>query len=108
MLAKVIVRKSPARGFGEAVRYIARDNPDQADAPRPELGTVNLDCPLHTADDRALAVSILDATADAARRNTQRAPLYHVTLAWQDGEQPTALQAQQACQQVMRALGYGD
>ena len=108
MLAKVIVRKSPARGFGEAVRYIARDNPDQADAPRPELGTVNLDCPLHTAEDRALAVSILDATAEAARRNTQRAPLYHVTLAWQDGEQPTAQQAQQACQQVMRALGYGD
>ena len=108
MLAKVFVRKSPARGFGEAVRYIARDNPDQAGAQRPELGTVNLDCPLESPEDRALAVSILDATAAAARQKTQGSVVYHVTLSWQAGEHPSPKLAEQACQTVMQALGYGE
>jgi hypothetical protein len=106
MLAKVIVRKSAARGFGQAVRYIARDNPEQHGAPRPALGSLHLDCPLDTPEDRALAVSILDATAQAARRRTARSPLYHVTLAWPQDEHPSAQQVQQACAHVMQALGF--
>jgi len=106
MLAKVIARKSPARGFGEAVRYIARDNPEQADEPRPEMGALGLDCPLSEAQDRALAVGILDATAAAARRPGRSSPVYHAVLAWQGAEHPTTKQMQQACAHVMKALGF--
>ena len=106
MLAKVIARKAPARGFGEAVRYIARDRPDQAAEPRPEMGTLGFVCPLDTAEDRQTAIAILDATAAAARRKTGSSPVYHVTLAWQAGEHPTAKQIDAACAQVLRAVGF--
>lgn len=109
MLAKVIPRKGASRaGFGEAVRYIARDNPDQADVLRPEIGALNLDCPLDTPEDRQTAIDILDATAAAARHQTARGSVYHVTLAWQEGEHPTARQAEHACKHVMDALGFGE
>ena len=76
MLAKVIPRKGASRaGFGEAVRYIARDNPDQADALRPEIGALNLDCTLDTPEDRQTAIDILDATAAAARHKTTHSPV---------------------------------
>ncbi len=106
MLAKVIARKVPARGFGEAVRYIARDRPDQVAEPRPEMGTLGFACPLDTAEDRQTAIAILDATAAAARRKTGSSPVYHVTLAWQEGEHPTAKQIDAACAQVLGALGF--
>ncbi|MDD4888191.1 MAG: relaxase/mobilization nuclease domain-containing protein [Thiomonas sp.] len=106
MLAKVIARKAPARGFGEAVRYIARDRPNQAAEPRPEMGTLGFACPLDTAEDKQTAIAILDATAAAARRKTGSSPVHHVTLAWQEGEHPTAKQIDTACAQVLGALGF--
>ena len=72
MLAKVIPRKGVSRGFGEAVRYIARDRPDQAAEPRPEMGTLGFACPLDTPEDRQTAIDILDATAAAARHSSAR------------------------------------
>jgi hypothetical protein len=106
MLAKVIPRKGVSRGFGEAVRYIARDNPDQVAEPSPEMGAINLDCPLDTPEDRQTAIDILDATAAAARHKTARGPVYHVTLAWQDGEHPTTKQIDAACAHVLKTLGF--
>jgi hypothetical protein len=106
MLAKVITRKAVSRGFGEAVRYIARDNADQLDEPRPGMGTLNLDCPLGTLEDRQTAIDILDATAAAARNSTARGPVYHVTLAWQETEHPERPQIESACAHVMKTLGF--
>ncbi|OZB44509.1 MAG: hypothetical protein B7X31_14550 [Thiomonas sp. 13-66-29] len=106
MLAKVITRKAVSRGFGEAVRYIARDNADQLDEPRPEMGTLHLDCPLDTPEDRQTAIDILDATAAAARNKTARGPVYHVTLAWQEAEHPERPQIDAACAHVMQTLGF--
>ena len=106
MLAKVIVRNSPARGFGEAVCYIARDNPDQATEPRPGMGALSLDCPLDSPEDRQSAIDILDATAAAARHKTVRSLVYHVTLAWQQAEHPTIQQIDAACAHVLNTLGF--
>lgn len=106
MLAKVITRKAVSRGFGEAVRYIARDNPDQVAEPSPEMGALNLDCPLDTPEDRQTAIDILDATSAAARNTTARGPVYHVTLAWQEAEHPERQQIDAACEHVMKTLGF--
>ena len=106
MLAKVIPRKGVSRGFGEAVRYIARDRPDQAVESRPEMGTLGFACLLDTAEDRQTAIDILDTTAAAARHQTARGPVYHVTLAWQDGEHPTTKQIEAACAHVLNTLGF--
>ena len=106
MLAKVITRKAVSREFGEAVRYIARDNPDQIAESSPEMGTLNLDCPLDTPEDRQAAIDILDATAAAARNTTARGPVYHVTLAWQEAEHPERQQIDAACEHVMKTLGF--
>ena len=106
MLAKVIPRKGVSRGFGEAVRYIARDRPDQAAEPRPEMGTLGFACPLDTPEDRQTAIDILDATAAAARHKTARGLVYHVTLAWQEAEHPERSQIDAACAHVMQTLGF--
>jgi hypothetical protein len=106
MLAKVITRKAASRGFGEAVRYIARDNPDQVAEPSPEMGALNLDCPLDIPEDRQTAIDILDATVAAARNTTARGPVYHVTLAWQEAEHPERQQIDTACAHVMKTLGF--
>jgi hypothetical protein len=103
MLAKVI-RATGAAHIGDAVRYIARDRPDQAGEPRPEMWTHGFDCPLDERGDRETAIDIMRAQARASGR--RRPKPYHVVLTWQSGEHPTREQAERAAEHVMDRLGY--
>ena len=103
MLAKV-VKATGAAHIGEAVRYIARDRPDQAGEPRPEMWVHGVDCPLDSRADRETAIDILRTTARASGR---RPKPYHVVITWQTGEHPTQEQAAQAAAHVMDKLGFG-
>jgi hypothetical protein len=102
MLAKVI-RATGAAHIGDAVRYIARDRPDQAHEPRPEMWTHGFDCPLDSQADRETAIDILRAQTAASGR---RPKPYHVVLTWQSGEHPTRDQAMHAAEHVMDRLGF--
>ncbi len=115
MLGKVIRKTSSGggKGFGDVVRYVARDRDDQADLRErfgsPEMGAINLDCPLDAREDRQTAIDILDATAAAkvSRRQTGH-PAYHIEFSWQQGEHPTREQAAQAAAHVMRSVGMAE
>ena len=102
MLGKVI-RATGAAHIGDAVRYIARDRPDHAGAPRPEMWTHGFDCPLESRADRETAVDIMRTTACASGRQPKP---YHVTISWQAGEHPTRAQAMHAAEHVMDRLGF--
>ena len=101
MLCKVI-RATGAAHIGDAVRYVARDRPDQAGEPRPEMWVHGFDCPLDSRADRETAIDILRAQSAASER---RPKPYHVTISWQAGEHPTREQAEQAAEHVLSRLG---
>ena len=102
MLAKVI-RATGAAHIGDAVRYIARDRPDQAGESRPEMWIHGFDCPLDSRADRETAIDIVRAQMAASGR---RPKPYHVVLTWQAGEHPTREQAMHAAEHVMDRLGF--
>ena len=102
MLAKVI-RATGAAHIGDAVRYIARDRPDQAGEPRPEMWVHGFDCPLDSHADRETAIDIMRAQSRASGRQPKP---YHVTISWQAGEHPTRAQAERAAEHVMDRLGF--
>ena len=102
MLAKVI-RATGAAHIGDAVRYVARDRPDQAGEPRPEMWVHGFDCPLDSRADRETAIDIMRAQMAASGR---RPKPYHVTISWQAGEHPTREQAVQAAERVLNGLGF--
>jgi MobA/VirD2-like, nuclease domain/Large polyvalent protein-associated domain 7/TraI-like middle domain len=66
------------------------------------------------AEDPVGYVEDVAAIFDASVRRCQRRgrfrgnPVYHVALNWQQGEHPTAAQADRSCRQVMKALGFED
>ncbi len=102
MLAKVI-RATGAAHIGDAVRYIARDRPDQAGEQRPEMWAHGFDCPLDSLTDRETAIDVMRAQMAASGR---RPKPYHVVLTWQSGEHPTRAQAERAAEFVMDRLGF--
>ncbi len=110
MLGKVILKSSGSKGFGDVVRYIARDRADQAKLREqfgvPEMGTVNLDCPTDDLEDRTDAIAILDSTAAAVLSKQKTGnPAYHIVFSWKEGEHPTRQQVEQAAAHVMKAVG---
>ncbi len=115
MLGKVIRKTSAGggKGFGDVVRYVARDRDDQIALRErfgaPDMGTINLDCPLDAHEDRISAIAILDSTAAAvqARRQTGH-PAYHIEFSWKEGEHPTRQQVAQAASHVMRSVGMAE
>jgi hypothetical protein len=115
MLGKVIRKTSAGggKGFGDVVRYVARDRDDQVALRErfgaPDMGTINLDCPLDAHEDRMSAIAILDGTAAAvqARRQTGH-PAYHIEFSWKEGEHPTRQQVAQAADHVMRSVGMAE
>jgi hypothetical protein len=119
MLAKVITLSHSTRGngFGPVLRYILRAGP-RAAVPGQALESSRLHMKeelLWTAgEDPAGYAGDLAALFDAdVRRCRERGrfrgnPVYHVALNWQEGEHPTAAQVERSCQQVMKALGFGE
>ena len=102
MLAKVIPATGAAH-IGDAVRYIARDRPDQAGEARPEMWAHGFDCPLDERSDRETAIDIMRAQARASGRQPKP---YHVVLTWQSGEHPAREQAMHAAEHVMNRMGF--
>jgi len=119
MLAKVITLSHSARGngFGPDLRYILRAGP-RAAVPGQALESSHLHMkeePLWAPDEDPVGYAgDLAALFDAdLRRCRERGrfrgnPVYHVALNWQEGEHPTAAQVERSCQQVMKALGFGE
>ena len=85
------------------MRYVARDRPDQAGEPRPEMWVHGFDCPVVERADRETAIDIMRAQMAASGR---RPKPYHVVLTWQSGEHPTREQAAHAAEHVMDRLGF--
>ena len=121
MLAKVITLKhsTAGNGFAPVMRYIMRAAPDSAlpDGHMLEGGHINIpdEALFWALHENRLAYaedlgSVLDRTADACRLRGRfhGNPVYHVAINWQEGERPTASQAERACRHVMQSLGYGD
>ena len=102
MLAKVI-RATGAAHIGDAVRYIARDRPDQAGEQRPEMWVHGFDCPLESRADRETAIDIMRAQIVASGRGPKP---YHVVLTWQSGEHPAREQAMRVVEHVIDRLGF--
>ena len=119
MLAKVITLSHSTRGngFGPVLRYILRAGP-RAAVPGQMLESSHLHMkeePLWAPDEDPVGYAgDLAALFDAdLRRCRERGrfrgnPVYHVALNWQEGEHPTAAQVERSCQQVMKALGFGE
>ena len=121
MLAKVITLKhsTAGNGFAPVMRYIMRAAPDSAlpDGHMLEGGHINIpdEALFWALHENRLAYAedvagVLDRTADACRLRGRfhGNPVYHVAINWQEGERPTASQAERACRHVMQSLGYSD
>ncbi len=125
MLAKVITlshgpnAKGARAGFGPVMRYIMRASPDNAlpGGEALEGGHINIDdgALLWTIDEDREAyaddlAAVCDSTADDCRRmgRFKGNPAYHVAINWQEGEHPSAKQAEHACRYIMRELGFAE
>ncbi|BAP87295.1 relaxase/mobilization nuclease family protein [Burkholderiales bacterium GJ-E10] len=125
MLAKVITishggnAKGAIFGFGPVMRYIMRASPENAlpEGQTLEGGHINIDDDdlFWTIDENREAyaddlAAECDFTADDCRRKGRfkSNPVYHVAINWQEGEYPTAKQAEHACRTIMRELGFAE
>ena len=117
MLAKVITIKPgvPSKGFGRVMRYVMRASEELPPGQTLDGGHFNIgDNQLYWtldehrpayADDLAAAC---DYTAEkcSGKGRFKGNPVYHIAITWQEGEHPSAKQAEHACKHVMDALGY--
>jgi hypothetical protein len=119
MLAKVITLKpgAPSKGFGHVMRYVMRANEELPPGQTLDGGHFNIDPNrlYWTLDEHRLAyaedlAAACDATVRgcASKGRFKGNPVYHVAITWQEGEHPTAKQAERACRHVMDALGFGE
>ena len=119
MLAKVITLKpgAPSKGFAHVMRYVMRGNEELPPGQTLDGGHFNIDDDqlYWTLDEHRLAYAedlagVCDGTArDCERKGRFKGnPVYHVAITWQEGEHPTAQQAEHACKHVMDALGFGE
>ncbi|MBN8744555.1 MAG: relaxase/mobilization nuclease domain-containing protein [Thiomonas arsenitoxydans] len=117
MLAKVIKLKNERGGRVSAhhgVQYIFREGGEEHTLERDvvggsfnlELGDLDLADPL----DRALAIRMMDYTAEAGRlRNRFTSnPFYHYAISWREGELPTSEQCREAAAHTLKALGMDE
>jgi hypothetical protein len=91
--------------------YLGRDQKDQAKElaayGSPVMGCINFDSDVDTPEDRRETALYWDSLIRARQSNRlKQNPLYHVALNWQEGEHPTHDQAMEACEHVMKALGF--
>ena len=115
MLGKVITLKKDgptARGFVEAVRYVARmgreaEELGQEPITVQEMGLVNLEGELADADDLDALASAMNATALRSRRFKGN-PVYHLVVSWQVGEHPSRTQAAAVAGKMLSALGLSE
>lgn len=115
MLGKVITLKKDgptARGFIEAVRYVARVGPEaeergQEPVEAQDMGLVNLGGELASADDLDALAAAMNATALRSRRFKGN-PVYHLALSWQVGERPSRIQAAAVAGKMLSALGMSE
>ncbi|MGO9444245.1 MAG: TraI/MobA(P) family conjugative relaxase [Thiobacillaceae bacterium] len=113
MIGKVIAlrKRSAAKGaFRDAVNYIAREGPDdlpQDRIPASDMGVINLDADVDTAEDRRNVWSAMNATALTSQR-LKGSPVYHLLLSWQEHEHPGREQVMQAVRHVMCALAMAE
>lgn len=109
MLAKVINLTKSAKGknvgFGPAVQYIFRD--DKNPAEHIEGGQINLDCDVDARADREVMTEILNHDSKKVEKNGKFKgnPVYHYTINWQEGEQPTKEQIHKTVEHTLKALG---
>ncbi|MHB8562402.1 MAG: TraI/MobA(P) family conjugative relaxase [Acidiferrobacteraceae bacterium] len=118
MIGKVITLNktgSAKRGFGPVVAYITRDDRKAPGYPQtsrsvPELGLINLEADIDTAEDRALVAELMNATAAQARKRGRFRgnPVYHVALNWMEGEHPSTAQVDTAVKHLMQTVGLQD
>ena len=114
MLAKVIKLNNARGGRVSAhhgVQYIFRDGGEEHALERDvaggsfnlDLGDLDLTDPL----DRALAIRMMDYTAEAGRlRNRFTSnPFYHYAISWREGEHPTQKQCRDAAAHTLKTLG---
>ncbi|MBU3640998.1 TraI/MobA(P) family conjugative relaxase [Polynucleobacter sp. Fuers-14] len=109
MLAKVIgLSKGGVVSAQKVLAYLGRDGADQAhelaEFGAPEMGAINLDADLVTAQDRKDVAELWDYMV-SNNHGVRSNPFYHVALNWQEGEHPDAEHVQNACKHVMQALG---
>ncbi len=125
MLAKVITlshgrnAEGAIFGFEPVMRYIMRASPENAlpEGQTLEGGHINIDDDdlYWTIDENREAYAEdlameFDFTADDCRSKGRFKgnPVYHVALNWQEGEHPSAKQAEHACRYIMRELGFAE
>ncbi len=125
MLAKVITlshgqnAKGARFGFEPVMRYIMRASPENAlpEGQTLEGGHINIDDDdlFWTIDENREAyaddlAAECDFTADDCRSKGRFKgnPVYHVAINWQEGERPSAKQAEHACRYIMRELGFAE
>uniref|UniRef100_D5X2N5 Relaxase/mobilization nuclease family protein n=1 Tax=Thiomonas intermedia (strain K12) TaxID=75379 RepID=D5X2N5_THIK1 len=119
MLAKVITLKpgAPSKGFVHVMRYVMRAHDELPPGQTLDGGHFNIDDDqlYWTLDEHRLAYAedlagVCDGTArDCERKGRFKGnPVYHVAITWQEGEHPTAQQAEHACRHVMDALGFAE
>ncbi len=111
MLAKVInIKKTGPVSSKLLLAYLGRDQPDQADELAqfgpPQMGVINDDGLINSQEDRETMAEYWDSLTQCSGIKSN--PLYHVSINWQEGEHPTAKQAEKACLHVMKSLGFDE
>lgn len=109
MLAKVINLTGSAKGknvgFGPAVKYVFRD--DKPGDHGIEGGQFNMDLDIDTREDRDVAIHLLNHDSAKVEKNGRFKgnPVYHYTINWKEGEQPSKEQIHEAVEHTLKSLG---
>lgn len=95
--------------FGDLIKYIAREADGKGrEVMAGEMGLLNISTP---ADELNLAIILMDNAA--AKRISKNGlfkgdPAYHLILSWQQGDNPSAKQAEDCVQYTLKALGMNE
>lgn len=94
---------SRGSGFGGLVRYLLHGDRDQPDPERVSwVVAENL-----PTDDPEMAASVMHATADQNPRGLEK-PVWHLSLSWDPGDEPSRAQMEDAAHRVLHQLGLSE
>lgn len=94
---------SRGSGFGGLVRYLLHGDRDQPDPERVSwVVAENL-----PTDDPEMAASVMHATADQNPRGVEK-PVWHLSLSWDPGDEPSRAQMEDAAHRVLHQLGLSE